>query len=258
MTAFFLRRNHDPTKLIDNVQGYAHAFPEAHTTWGKDVKGSTLHQRVIRYLFGRLQFFVRFEADGYILSQDDELEDEGSTLQPGETSAPDRVDVSGDFLIQTLLAKGLAMDLQPAKGSKGSPTVNLQGRPVPQSSIIDLKTRSVPKQRHEIMAEQLPRLWLRQIHKFVLAFHDKGCFNPPVVSDATDEIDDWVERSNIELKRLATVVRDICDTVKSAKDGKLEIRGDESSTLCFHNLSADNAVHWNAMSDALLERWVRL
>jgi len=65
-TIFFIRKESSPTALIHNIRGYGHSFPEAHTIWEPDVKGSASHQRIIQYDFGGLKFLVRSENDGYL------------------------------------------------------------------------------------------------------------------------------------------------------------------------------------------------
>lgn len=160
-TVFFLRRNHSPTELIDNVHGYGHAFPEAYTTWSQDVKGSASHQRIIKYSFGGLQCLVRFEADGYILDQADDSEDEDHAHMPGKAEVAKSSEISTDALVEKFSEDTFKPKPPLVEHSGESLVVRAQGRPTPQSSLFDLKTRSSRKQRDEIMAEQLPRLWVR-------------------------------------------------------------------------------------------------
>jgi hypothetical protein len=65
-TVFLIRKESSPTALISNICGYGHTFPEAHTIWEPEVKGSASHQRIIQYDFGGLKFMVRSESDGYL------------------------------------------------------------------------------------------------------------------------------------------------------------------------------------------------
>ena len=254
-TAFFARRNHSPTELIDNVHGYGHAFPEAYTTWSQDVKGSASHQRIIKYSFGGLQLLVRFEVDGYILEQADDSEDEGHSYGSGNAKAGNSAETSTDALVEKLLEDILKPKSPPAERAGGSLVVRAQGRRTPQSSVFDLKTRSSRKQRDEIMAEQLPRLWVRQIHKFVLAFHTSGRFDPPDVLDITSEMHDWEQKSKTALSRMVALLKDIRDTAMATEGGKLEVRGDESSTLRLHKLASAEMGQWNALSDGLRTQW---
>lgn len=64
-TVCFVRKETSPTAIMENVRGYGHAFPEEHTSWDEDVKGSESHQRIIRYELGDVKILVRFESDGY-------------------------------------------------------------------------------------------------------------------------------------------------------------------------------------------------
>ena len=256
-TAFFLRRNHSPTELIDNVHGYGHAFPEAYTTWSQDVKGSASHQRIIKYSFGGLQFLVRSEADGYILDQADDSEVEEHVYRSRLGKAGKSSATTTDALVEELLEHIIKPKSSSVKDAGDSLVVGARGRSTPQSSVFDLKTRSSRKQRDDIMAEQLPRLWIRQIHKFVLAFHTSGRFDAPDVLDVTQEMHDWEQRSENALSRMATLVKYIRDTAMAAEGGKLEIRGGESSTLHIHRLPAEEMGRWNALPHDLQKQWAR-
>ena len=255
-TAFFLRRNHTPKELIDNVYGYGHAFPEAHTTWSRDVKGSASHQRVVQYLFGGLRFLVRFEADGYILDQADDSDEGGSSPLESETATVDkRSEGSTEALVQSLLEDMLKDTSPQVERAEGSLHVLAQGRHTPQSAVFDMKTRSSRKRRDEIMADQLPRLWIRQIHKFVLAFHTNGCFSFPEVLDVTSDLRDWERESESVLSRMAALLKDIRTTAIAAKGGKLEVRGSELPMLHLHELYDMELGRWNALPSKMRELW---
>ena len=133
---------------------------------------------------------MRFEADGYILDQADDTDDAGHSYGSDETKASLSSETSSDAPLEKLLEDILKPDSLPVVRAGQSLVVRAQGCRTPQSSVFDLKTRSSRKQRDEIMAEQLPRLWVRQIHKFVLAFHMSGRFDPPDVLDVTTELHD--------------------------------------------------------------------
>ena len=256
-TAFFLRRNHSPTELIDNVYGYGHVFPEAYTTWSQDVKGSASHQRIIEYSFGGLQFLVRFEADGYILDQADSSEDEEAGDRSRKATSDRSTETSTDDLVEKLLEGIITPSSRRVERSEEKLTVRTEGRRVPQSDVFDLKTRSSRKQRYEVMAEQLPRLWVRQIQQFVLAFHTGGHFDPPDVIDVTTDIIKWEQKSKTALTRMATLIKDIRDTVTTTGGGMLEVRGDESSTLRFHEVSGAEIANWDALPEKLRKQWVK-
>ena len=254
-TAFFLRRNHTSKELIDNVHGYGHTFPESYTTWSRDVKGSASHQRIVQYSFGGLRLLVRFEADGYILDQADDLEEECSPFT-SETATVDKCsEVSTEALVQNFPEDVLENKSPRVECAEGSLHLLGQGCRTPQSSVFDVKTRSSRKRRDEIMAEQLPRLWVRQIHKFVLAFHTNGRFNVPEVLDVTSDLRDWERKSESALSHMAALLRDIRATALAVKGGKLEVRGSDLPALHLHELSNVEMSRWNALPDRMRELW---
>ena len=86
-TVFLIRRENSPTEKLVGVYGYGHAFPEANTTWSKEVKGSMSHQRLIQYDFAGMKCLVRFEADGYLPDLAPDVAKDQS--EPDEVNADD-------------------------------------------------------------------------------------------------------------------------------------------------------------------------
>lgn len=182
-TVFLVRRENSPTELIPNIQGFGHSFPEHYTTWDQDVKGSLSHQRVMRYRFGGLQLLVRFEGDGYITragpsgngqSADKARSDQG-------TSPSNAVDDLLGSLERTAVSQ--------TKTSAGAELeVQSSGELIDQSLVFDLKTRSIKKIDQDILDEQLPRLWVRQMSKFIVAYHERGVFNKIDVIPVEDKV----------------------------------------------------------------------
>lgn len=253
-TAFFLRRNLSPTELIDDVHGYGHSFPEANTTWCPDAKGSHSHQRIVRYSFGGLQFLVRFEADGYTLDQADDSDGEGEMVNRPTSYDSISSHISAEDALERLFK---SKSVEVGSGKNSSIELRSQGRSIAQSSIFELKTRSIRKPRDETITEQLPRLWLRHVRQLVIALHTQGNFEYPDVLDIEDDLDEWQVKWKNSLGIMANTIRDIWQAAAAAEDRKLEVRGSESKVLHFHKLSAEESGQWNAMPDELRRRWVR-
>jgi hypothetical protein len=212
-TVFFVRREKSPTEKILGVRGFGHTFPEAYTTWDSDVKTSTSHQRVLRYSFGGLQCFVRFEADGYI---------PGEPTNPRAKSTKARVNspISSDDLLASLNSATLSGEIS---SSSGGLQVKEEGRRVPQDQVFDLKTRSYRKKDQDTTNEELPRLWIAQIHNFILAHHHDGLFDDIEIKAVRQRVLAW-EKSNAEvLSRLAALIHRIRDMVCEVASGKLEV-----------------------------------
>lgn len=249
---FFIRRENTPRELIPDVKGYGHSFPEAYTTWDADVKGSVSHQRVLSYRFGGLGFLVRFEGDGYILA---EGEDEKHSLiglsQASGGYAKGAVDELAVVLDQSRVTA-----IAPSAGS--DLTVSSAGKLVDQKRIFDLKTRSIRRKEaatfEDTFADQLPRLWVSQVPKFILAYHDRGKFEDITVRDARKDVKAW-EREQVDaLSRLAALIHHIVELVKSRPDGKLELRHTGAGTLEVREQLPDAG---DALPEALRVSWAK-
>ncbi|KAF4948839.1 hypothetical protein FSARC_13633 [Fusarium sarcochroum] len=200
-TVHFVRRENTPKELIPDVRGFGHTFPEAYTTWGS--------------AFGGLDLMVRFEGDGFI---------EASSPRKMNTKAK-----SGDALIQ-MQSLGISQSLS---NGTGSLEVSEGGESVPQSSVFDLKTRSVMARGKNHLGEQLPRLWIAQVTQFLLAYHERGLFKEENIDirNVKADIDEWQDLNQSSLKRLAALLRLIVDRVRASKDGKLELIWSNSGSL---------------------------
>lgn len=210
---FFIRRENSPIELIPGVYGYGHTFPEAYTCWDPDVKGSASHQRLVRYSFGGLHLVVRFEGDGYIV------------MTP--SSSEKSQDATVNDLIQGLVAGDISEKLSPGTKLK----VQRSGEVVSQDLVFDLKTRSIKKKGQDTLGEELPRMWIAQISKFILAYHTSGVFDNIEVRDVHKDVEDWEKTHNEELSKLAALIHKIILEVRGRPDRKLELCHDGSGRL---------------------------
>ncbi|KAJ4262968.1 hypothetical protein NW762_006581 [Fusarium torreyae] len=211
----FIRRENTPKELIPDVRGFGHTFPEAYTTWDSAVRRSTTHQRILAYQFGGLDLMVRFEGDGFI-----------------ETSSPRKVKTKpkrGDTLTQ-MQSLGITQSLS---NGTGNLKVLDGGEPVPQSSVFDLKTRSVMAREKDHLGEQLPRLWIAQVTQFLLAYHERGLFKEENIDikNIKADIDEWQDLNQPSLKRLVSLLRLVIDRVRVSKNGKLELVWSNNGSL---------------------------
>jgi hypothetical protein len=150
--------------VITHVRGYGHSFPEAYTIWA-DTKGSKTHQRIIRYQLGNLKTVVRFEADGYLADM--------APVKVTNSNQPCR-ETDEDSLLSAIARSTISSKIQ--QDSKSLKLIQGQCS-VPQYAVFDLKTRSIKRKKDDCtLADQLPRLWIKQIPFFILAHHDRGLF----------------------------------------------------------------------------------
>lgn len=230
-TVFFIRRENSPTELIPGVRGYGHAFPEAYTTWEPAVKGSGSHQRVLHYSFGGLKLLVRSEVDGYL----------NSTLVSNQRTKGGMPRAKLEQAMPPLLtprANNATLSMNELTGllsdnnitpQTPTPSTKLQiitgGSVTDQRLVFDLKTRSIKTQDKDHLGEELPRLWAKQIQKFILAFHVRGSFKESDIHirDVRDEVLKWERDNNRDLARLAALIHQIINMVSSEPDRKFEL-----------------------------------
>ncbi|OJD15899.1 hypothetical protein AJ78_03878 [Emergomyces pasteurianus Ep9510] len=223
-TVFLVRKERTPNELIQGVYGYGHTFPEAYTSWDKSVKGSSTNQRIIRYQFGRFTFLVRFEADGCL----------GSMMAPKaqvhKEKLPSNQKGASDLDILTREAESITIDKTIARETE-SLQVQHAGYDVPQSAIFDLKTRV--SRKHIKMDEILPRLWVRQIPNFVVAYHDDGAFDPDhiQVKAVKQDVDSWEMENETVLLRLVKVFESLVKVVKGSKKKNLLVHRSKEGLL---------------------------
>lgn len=231
------RRDNTPAEMIQGVKGYGHTFPEAYTSWDAGTEGSTSHQRVVKYNLGGLNILLRGEVDGYL----------SGAANP---APPHRKETSLDEL-----ADGLASSsLSPKMTDKSASTVAIKtaGSLVPQSSLFDLKTRSVLRKDDDILSQQIPRLWRFQIPNFILAFHERGTFHDISVQNVQDRIDTW-ECENAEgIGLLVVLLRRIIDVVTRSPEGKVETRAAVDSEIEVRSQLPDAG---EAFSAPVREKW---
>ena len=225
-TVFFTRRENSPTELIPDVRGFGHTFPEAYTTWDADVKSSDCHERIIRYSFGGLRFLVRSGADGYIKEPDS-----GKGKKPDahfETSNKKH----GSSILELIesLEDSSVSASDSAIATHGL-SVRSGGSLVNQSRLFDLKTRSSWKRNEDIMEEQLPRLWARQIPNIILAYHNRGQFDDIEVHHISDKVKEWERDHRRDLAKLAALVHHVSDLLREGPHQKIELRYDGQSAL---------------------------
>jgi hypothetical protein len=242
-TLFFVRKENDPREVIQDIRGFGHSFPEAYTTWEKELKGSESHQRLVRYEFGGFDCVLRFECDGY-------LEDLATSHKKRALyEKVDDVDISRD-----LEATSVSHTLSDVDGPLN---IKWGGGEVPQGSIFDLKTRS-GRYRSEIdKRDILPVLWLKQIPNFIVAYHDgTGLFQDIKVQDIRKEVQEWEDENKTAIRQLAVLLQKIIDIARSDKRGlldvycpsdRLEVRKQHGDGL--YSLSSLSRAKWEGSSE---------
>lgn len=214
-TVLFVRKESSPTELITDLRGYGHTFPEAYTTWDSEVRSSCSHQRIIEYEFGGLKFLVRTETDGYVKEANTKAPSSvaNSTSQLSLDDALEEMAVS-----RTGVSQGQQLQLK------------TQGMRVRQDRIFDIKTRAAYKPFD--MNEILPRLWVNQTSKFLIAYHQFGLFDEPKVKDVRQEVIRWENDNSALLARFHALVKRIVDVVRDSDQQQCEVSWDGQGPLC--------------------------
>lgn len=216
-TVLFVRKESSPTELITDVRGYGHTFPETYTTWDFDVRNSCSHQRIIQYEFGGLKFLVRTETDGYV--KDADTKASSSSVENSASQLP------LDNVLETMTV---------APSTEVSQDSQLQmkshGMKVRQDQIFDIKTRASYKPFD--MNEILPRLWMNQTSKFLIAYHQFGLFDKPEVKEVGPDVLGWEQGNSARLARFHAVVKRIVDVVRDSDQQQCEVSWDGQGPLC--------------------------
>ncbi|KAI6103155.1 hypothetical protein EDD16DRAFT_1727661 [Pisolithus croceorrhizus] len=159
-TCLFTRREETLVETIQGFRGYGHQY-ELAATKPRGSEGEISHHRIICYDFGRLKVLLRYEVDACTKpeSEDDSLLASFSALSVGTRGASTP---SNDSAFSTRFGVKVKMS---------SPR-----SVVPQSSVIEIKTRAVHKELD--WKEFYPQLYLSQTLHLYLAKHTRGTFSP--------------------------------------------------------------------------------
>ncbi|KAL1850356.1 hypothetical protein Plec18167_008826 [Paecilomyces lecythidis] len=199
-TAIFCRTETQVSQFIGphEFMGFGHEFEKAYTT--NQVDGSTGHHGVISYRFNDLKLIVRYETDGYV----------DKTSKTSTRSVEREKDTLSSMLE--------SLSLAPSKNAfytaspKSKLMIKEEGKMIPIESTLEIKTRVSHKPID--IQEAIPQLWVSQTPNFVRAYHKGGLFRTPEVEDVTLEIKRWEEDHQVELRKLAALIKNIIHVVK--------------------------------------------
>jgi hypothetical protein len=228
-TVFFVRRENSPTERIENIRGNGHTFPEAYTTWDREVKGSASSHRILKYSFGGLRMLVRAEIDAYV----PDLEDVGKVLGTGHsrasegripTAAPTTVDIGDLEELLSSLGHTTAVPTLPPT-AKIDVTRQTTLDQVPQSQLLEIKTRGQWKRdKEDTVMGEMPKLWLAQIPNVVVAYHKSGRYEADIpVQNVKPRVEQWERLAKRELSCLAAMLHKVVGIVRAREDKKLEL-----------------------------------
>ncbi|RFU76580.1 geranylgeranyl pyrophosphate synthetase [Trichoderma arundinaceum] len=241
-TVHLVRRENSPKEQLLGVKGFGHTFPDAYTIWAPDVQPSKSHHRILTYRFGGLSLLIRQSCDGYI-------EEKETKVLPATAPSKDQEDgIVGHFESLSINSSSVRLtDATPLEVVDG-------GQLTPQSTIFDLKTRSIRSIDQDTLGNELPRLWAMQIPKFILAHHKHGLFCNIEVSDIQEEVQNWEKSHQPDLNRLSALLCRIIATALEKKDTLLEIVRVQGGPLEIRQRLPDAGV---AFSEQVKEQWLK-
>jgi hypothetical protein len=256
-TVHLIRRQNSPLETLPHkIYGYGHAFPAAYTAWTAGVGECKSHQRIIRYDLGGLQVMMRFEGDGYANDELAGTDPVTTRTARFKSDIGSRIGGTDEDMIGELIAK---MDssalLVPVGGKRNNGSrsnkpnggdhaakekedqaatsaqklgLRSGGVVVPQDKVFEIRTRTIRKKDIDIVGEELPRLWLRQLGLFVLAFHHQGTFRPDNVNllHVGGRVKEWEKANQAVIKRFLALLKEIMALVSDEDkfpDGRMEI-----------------------------------
>ena len=218
-TLFLVRKTNIPKETIDGIYGYGHSFPEAYTTWDKDVQGSSRNQRLLEYDFAGLNCIVRFGSDGYL---------------------PDKLGSASTSTVVEEIEDNLELDkiemlrlLASVPDASGSLEVQEAGKLIPQEAVFDLKTRSKRKVETVSIETFLHNLWVNRVPNFILAFHERGKFRATDIHmvDAREQVQEWEAENAKHLKELSQVLHKLISIGQAEGRNTFEVRREGNGPL---------------------------
>jgi len=143
-----------------NQKSYGFNFEHEVTTPATGCQDGTGHHRIITYDFGGLKLVVRFEVDACLPSPTSTTNDAGDDL----------ADMVSDLTISSTTSS--------SSSSANIPSLKIVrgGRVVPQSSLMELRTRSITS-KNTNWKDTFPQLYLSQTPLHYLAIHEEGNFS---------------------------------------------------------------------------------
>lgn len=216
-TAVITRRENSPREVIPDIRGFGHTFPEAFTTWEPEAENSRTHQRIVRYEISGVKVLIRFEGDAsYVDDDSEQVVDTRIKAGEAENLAKPLANSSSNKQARAIPQKSAALTLNIIRGR----------RSVPQSMILDIKTRSDKRTPAITVSKEMPRLWIRQIPFFALAHHTNGGLFQPngmKVMNVKEGFREW-ERINQEgIRNFVSLIKKIVETAKATPLKRLEV-----------------------------------
>ncbi|KAA1472274.1 hypothetical protein DENSPDRAFT_850802 [Dentipellis sp. KUC8613] len=202
-----------------NGRSFGFGFEEATTRHAQGCGKSTGHYRITKYDFFGLSLIVRYEVDACLPGKAPANAKGNNASQP---AAPASSNV--DDLTSTLASVSVSQQQSPTTGASSS-SLNIihAGRQVPQSSVIELTTRSQNYIHLLDWSDVFPQLYLSQTPLFYLGVHQRGEFKEIRKQDMGKDMDEQREAALETFQRLGKVLEEIQELMVEHADKKLSL-----------------------------------
>lgn len=133
---------------------YGHSFEKALGRYPASLSKAGGHYRIIQYSLAGLRILLRFEADGYLASEDD---------------VP---------AIPSVVTDSLANSVIQGNKEKGRSSVQVipAGHQLPHNTLIEMKTSTIKENKWYPLNKCVDQLWFGQIRHLKVGYHSGGIF----------------------------------------------------------------------------------
>ncbi|KAI0927624.1 hypothetical protein AcV5_008108 [Taiwanofungus camphoratus] len=204
-TIFLNRWETSATECV-GFRSYGHTFERESTLPAQGCEQSVGHNRIVKYNFDGLILVVGFEVDAYIASP-----------RTAKTSLSATSDIETLPALLSGLDVSSNVETAPELLTSVSDTdlkIIRAGKQVPQSSIVELKTRSKRYVAQFDWADAYPQLYLSQTPHQFLAVHDRGLFETVIKRKLGDpELQKVEEAAQLGFAKLSSILKMIQELV---------------------------------------------
>ncbi|KAH8824499.1 hypothetical protein DL96DRAFT_1501360 [Flagelloscypha sp. PMI_526] len=190
-TCLLTRVEKKATSFITAFQGYGHEYEKASTKWPAGSEGATSHHRIISLKLGGIPIILRCEIDGCVhTSEEDKLSKISKGIGGTNSSSP----------TSTTVIRGVRVKKSP------NPLT-------PQSSLLEIKTRSAAKPRIN-WSDVYPQIFFSQTEYLYIARHNDGSFGPVEKHSLTGaSLDKHAQSTKASLGKLKDLLESIHNSV---------------------------------------------
>ncbi|KAA1472265.1 hypothetical protein DENSPDRAFT_820977 [Dentipellis sp. KUC8613] len=201
-----------------NGRSFGFAFEGATTKPAPGCEKSTGHYRITKYDFFGLKIVVEYAVDACLLSPEPaDTKDNNASQHPPSASS------SVDDLTSTLASVSISQQQSPI--TSASPALNIihAGHEVPQSSIIELTTRSQNYVDLLDWTDIFPQLYFSQASHFYLGVHQRGEFKEIRKQEVEKDMKKQREAEFKTFQRLGRVLEEVQELMVEHAEKKLSL-----------------------------------